>query len=554
MGTTEQRKGTAGAVREYRIIGPPGTGKTHKVAGWARQAVERYGGSRVLIASMTKAAAEEIALRDTGVDPFNVGTLHSICYRLIESPTLVETNADLIEDWNKRHPRWWMPVASSNVVDDIHDHSGGKEAGALAMAEAGVLRACLTPIERWPQLIREFYDDWTAWKREIEGVDFTDMIEHVLEAELVPEVDVGFIDEAQDLSTLEFALARMWAREWEFVVFAGDTSQCLYSFRGATPRNFIDRPVPDDHVIPLTQSFRVPSAPHAVAMRIVRQEAERIPVEYQPAENEGEVIKGVDPYDIGDLVEKDLEREVPEGKQKVMILATCDYMLAPLIYQLRERGIPFHNPYKRKKGPWNPIRENNALRSYLVAFDSYLGEKRRPWTWVELKRWATLVNAKNTFVRGAKAVIDRNASQRAMFATATEELESLFEPDVWYRLSRIMAWGDAEATVKWIESRVNARGRKSISFPATIFLRRGRLALIREPEVVVGTVHSVKGGEAASVYVLPDLSRAAMDSYQWGGVDADPVVRQFYVAVTRTFDRLTLLEPMRARPGFFEFP
>ena len=60
------------------------------------------------------------------------------------------------------------------------------------------------------------------------------------------------------------------------------------------------------------------------------------------------------------------------------------------------------------------------------------------------------------------------------------------------------------------------------------------------PKLVIGTIHSVKGGEADSVYLFPDLSRAAMREWVNTGEGHDGIIRQFYVAMTRTRENLVI--------------
>ena len=62
--------------------------------------------------------------------------------------------------------------------------------------------------------------------------------------------------------------------------------------------------------------------------------------------------------------------------------------------------------------------------------------------------------------------------------------------------------------------------------------------MLDTPRVVVGTIHSVKGGQADVVYLFPDLSQAADAQYGRGGVDRDSVVRLFYVGATRAYEQL----------------
>ena len=69
----------------------------------------------------------------------------------------------------------------------------------------------------------------------------------------------------------------------------------------------------------------------------------------------------------------------------------------------------------------------------------------------------------------------------------------------------------------------------------------GRQKLREEPRLTVGTVHSVKGGEADVVYMLPDLSPSSMR--EWAGHRGDVrdgIIRTFYVAMTRAREKLVL--------------
>ena len=67
--------------------------------------------------------------------------------------------------------------------------------------------------------------------------------------------------------------------------------------------------------------------------------------------------------------------------------------------------------------------------------------------------------------------------------------------------------------------------------------------LKKKPQITIGTVHSVKGGESDVVYVLPDLSLASMQQWSQYGPDRDAIVRLFYVAMTRAKESLILTAP-----------
>jgi len=57
-------------------------------------------------------------------------------------------------------------------------------------------------------------------------------------------------------------------------------------------------------------------------------------------------------------------------------------------------------------------------------------------------------------------------------------------------------------------------------------------------------VHSVKGGQADVVYLLPDLSKAARRQFVKGsGIVKDSVIRQMYVGMTRAAEELVICGP-----------
>ena len=96
--------------------------------------------------------------------------------------------------------------------------------------------------------------------------------------------------------------------------------------------------------------------------------------------------------------------------------------------------------------------------------------------------------------------------------------------------------------LEWWRTRVTADVGMRVRFPAEVAVRRGPQALLDTPKVVVGTIHSVKGGQADVVYLFPDLSQAGDAQFARGGVASDSVIRQFYVGVTRAREKLYICQ------------
>src|SRR5512143_426695 len=96
--------------------------------------------------------------------------------------------------------------------------------------------------------------------------------------------------------------------------------------------------------------------------------------------------------------------------------------------------------------------------------------------------------------------------------------------------------------LEWWRTRVTADVHARVQFPADIAARRGPRALLETPQVVVGTIHSVKGGQADVVYLFPDLSQAGDAQYNRGGAARDYVIRVFYVGLTRARETLYICQ------------
>ena len=195
-------------MKEYRIIGAPGTGKTTHLGQQVESAVET--GLSVSVASLTRTAAAEVISRGLPVDHRSIGTLHSHAYRALDRPVIADS-PKMLKRWNEDNPH--LAISGGRSIDEDNlDPAGAKTTGDELYNRMNLARAQMLPIERGAPVVRDFHQRWTTWKRENELLDFTDLIETSLEfrssAPGLP--DVLFLNEAQDMSRLEMALARKW--------------------------------------------------------------------------------------------------------------------------------------------------------------------------------------------------------------------------------------------------------------------------------------------------------------------------------------------------------
>jgi superfamily I DNA/RNA helicase len=99
----------------------------------------------------------------------------------------------------------------------------------------------------------------------------------------------------------------------------------------------------------------------------------------------------------------------------------------------------------------------------------------------------------------------------------------------------------------WWYTHLRASEKPKASFAMQVLRRQGPAALAAQPRVVVGSVHSVKGGECSTCILAPDLSpQGYWTGWYPGGEGRDAIVRMFYVALTRAREKVILLAPSGA--------
>ena len=411
--------------------------------------------------------------------------------------------------------------------------------------------------DQWPPVVKDFHLAWTEFKQERELIDFTDMIERaVLQCSVAPGNPwVILVDEAQDLSKLERDLILKWGDRAGAVMLVGDPLQTLYAFRGSDPYFFKDETVPDDKRKVLSQSYRVPKRVLEASRHWVTRQLPDFPQpEYKPKEVFGDVYEGdvriaefnwKDPARLTEEVEAILKNDPHET---VMIQATCAFMLFRLTKDLKLWGIPFSNPWRKSHGGWNPLRQegtcSRVARMLSVCKDA---SEVKPWTYVALGEFAKSVAAKGVFRSKQKTRVLALAKD---YGANPEDTPQEYELDEWFGEDSFLkkAWmgecTELEFMRWWYEHRSKTTSAALSEFCFKVVERMGSAGLREPSRVFIGTIHSFKGAEADHVYVFPDLPPVAFEAWKrQHGSEYEEVVRAFYVAMTRSKEKLVICKP-----------
>lgn len=462
--------------------------------------------------SFTKAAAQELASRGLDVNRDIVGTLHSICYRALERPTIAETKSS---EFNRVFPQFALSrdgeVDGSVDVDDPYGSAdlsmNGDLPGAQLMARMQLLRARMVDQAIWPEQVRLFNEAWSAWKRANGYLDFTDLIERCFEdVEVAPYNPMFAIcDEAQDLVNVQLALVRKWAKHMQYAMIVSDANQCIYSFLGASPDALLTDDIPETNKHVLEQSYRVPRAVHAYATEWIKQASVREDAAYYPRDYEGEVKRSTAQWAKPETALQEIRPYLDEGKT-VMVLASCSYMLDPLIKLLKESGTPFSNYWRRKQGRWNPLHASRGVSASQRILSLLRPDPRvwdtdaRMWTHEELRQWAEVLNARGgIFARAGKALLETYKGNGEV--VSVEQLTDVFSEQV---VDDLIFNSDL---IEWFEKNLMASKRHSFEFPLLVAKTHGAKALKDEPLLTVGTCHCSPPDEL----VLTNHGQVAME-------------------------------------------
>lgn len=510
-----------GMAKELRVIGPPGTGKTttirNRVARMVREGA--YYPEDIVLTSFSRAAAQELA-GAVAVPRENVSTLHALARRTVGAQPIAEVGA-LAEQWNasKIPIDWRIDLGTRTELEDGLSMSGNGK----FLSDYSLARARMLPDEHptWKRL-QDFETHWNAFKVATGSVDFTDMLINAAQfaqdgGACAGQPPVIMVDEAQDLSPLAWLLIRAWSQHpsCEQFYVMGDPAQAIFTFAGAEPDELLTV-LPEDQSHILGKSYRMP--------RVIQRRAEQylsghsgpmsVGRTYEARDAEGVVRVSEATWQDPSGVVNECARLAEQGRTS-LILATCAYMLGPSLQALRERGLLFQNKWRRSNHLWNPIGAatdtTTRTADRVVAF----ADGDNPGLWMSML-------------------------QSAAFRRRGDKTQAMHEPERWqYWLNDQTLQAVAARDMAWLIRNVTKDYTRSVQYASSVINRQGVDVLDAPVMISIGTIHSVKGGEADVVFVFPDVSTAGAEEME--SLDGrDAAIRLGYVAMTRAREELVL--------------
>jgi len=505
-----------------KITGPPGCGKTTEIMRLVTAACQKYNPDKIGAVSFTNAAIEEIRSRIYKTAKFktkdktakNVRTLHSHCFRLLglHKDNIAERHW---KDFCIDFPHLAFDLYKSGKEDETFEWDPHKYHNEKLFTHVQKMRNRCFPREKWGDMAIEMDDAWQLWMEANGLTDFTGMLEKTVAESLMPDIEILFVDEAQDLTPLQYKLTQMWSRYTVNTTYAGDSDQAIFRFAGALPEQFIELEAKwKKH---LEQSYRVSPAVHEYARRVAGNIGNRENTTFKPCLDygDGQVIVGVNPdFSL-------------EGEH--MIICRCNYQIKKWIELLIKNNITWHNPYRYQDKAWNPCDTQSwmAAKAYQALIKGGEVSARN------FKEMIRLVKAKGNIEHGKKSEI-----------LAWEDMQLERKIDI-FDLKAIGMTNQFIDGEKPITEILKLKGR---SVPILKHMLSMEEDASKTPRVVIGTIHSVKGGESDHVWVDTELSPMILREMQKSERASYDEARVAYVAVTRARQTVGLLRSRMWNP------
>jgi len=491
-------------VISRKLFGPPGTGKTTKLLSYVKTflklgtPIDKIG----YFAFTTKAANEAIdrmldyhtAFGRKDLKYFR--TLHSLAFTRLGLKKSEVMQDEHYEDIGRQLGIEMTVYSNGQETTGFVDSNSEyfNLINAARIKEISIEDEYNTDMysqEMNKQLLQIISDELYNYKDSYKLVDFTDMIEKFNVSELCPKFDVAFIDEAQDLSPIQWKMVDIIKKNTKYVILAGDDDQAIYGWAGADVKKFQQETSKKDIILP--QSYRVPQSVQSIADKILDRipDLKRVRKQWKARDEQGNVEYITDTDGL------------PLHEGNWLILARYNDRLTKLMPELKDRGVYFQ--YKNRK-------------SYKVSL------------------FRTILN----YIRWQKGELLSLSEVKDILECTGSNLKPTEEK--MYDLADLTFSKDTE----WFDE-------FNLDYEECLYIRemlRMGEKLSKNARVKLSTIHAAKGGEADNVLLILDNTKTIRESAEKSEDKADEENRVWYVGVTRTKQNLYIMSARKEDRGY----
>ena len=438
----------------------------------------------------------------------------------------------------------------------------------------------------WGDELKELFGAYVEAKQRQNVLDYDDLLLYwaqmmessSLAAHLSERFDHVMVDEYQDTNRLQASILSRMKPDGAGLTVVGDDAQSIYSFRAATVRNILDFPgqfTPHAKIITLDQNYRSTQPILAAANGVIELANERFTKNLWSDRTEGERPSLVTvPDEMSQaryVVERVLEnREMGVRLKQQAVLFRASHHSGTLELELTRRNIPFV-----KFGGLKFLEAAHVKD--LLALLRFVENPRDRVTGFRI-----LLLLPGVGPKAAQTVMDRLSESDAAFdALADVEppprakghwhdlldvVHSLgTQEDTWpAEIARARAWYEPLLERRYDDAEIRKEDLLQLEEIAAGYASRERFLteltldppeatsdqagspLLDEDYLILSTIHSAKGMEWKSVYVLNSVDGCIpSDLSTRSSAELEEERRLLYVAMTRAKDDLQVILPQR---------
>ena len=438
----------------------------------------------------------------------------------------------------------------------------------------------------WGDELKELFGAYVDAKQRQNVLDYDDLLLYwaqmmesaSLAAEVSQRFDHVMVDEYQDTNRLQASILLRMKPDGAGLTVVGDDAQSIYSFRAATVRNILDFPAhftPEARIVTLDQNYRSTQPILAAANGVIGLAKERFTKNLWSDRNDGEhpslVTVSDEMSQARYVVERVLEsREMGAKLKQQAVLFRASHHSGTLELELTRRNIPFvkfgglkfleaahvkdllallrfvENPRDRITGFRILLLLPGVGPKAAAAVMDRLSESQAPFdTLANLEppprsrgHWQDLIDVVDSL--GARGI-----PWPAEFARARSWYEPLLErhyDDAEIRKEDLI---QLEQIASGYASRERFLTELTLDPPEATSDKAGS-PLLDEDYLILSTIHSAKGQEWKSVFVLNSVDGCIpSDLASRSAAELAEERRLLYVAMTRAKDDLHLIVPQR---------
>lgn len=579
----------------HLVIAGAGSGKTRVLVYRTAQLIKKgISPERILLLTFTRRAAAEMlerasALLDDRCQKVSGGTFHSFA-----NATLRKNAVHL-----GLSPRFTIldQEDAENVVDLVCKQLGYKKVDKRFPKKAALLSIISQSVNKcidiesilydeyahfaeWSGHINRIHEEYEKYKRAMSLFDYDDLLVGLYQLladhpqvrqKLSQQYQYIMVDEYQDTNKIQARIVQLLASEHQNVMVVGDDSQSIYSFRGAHFRNILEFPktFAGAKVIVLEENYRSCQPILDLTNEVINSASEK----FEKALFTKRQSK-TRPVYVDVLNEN--------GQSKYIVRKILD---------LKQQGVPLHEMAVLFRSGWHSNDLEIELASYGIPFVKYGGQKfvetahvkdilsylRVAYNMHDEVSWSRIllsfpgIGAKSAsdileeVIRQRKGLdisekfLEKRAQLRQLFTTL-KKVDAAHQPPVEllktflavYQPIFVEQYDDYDRRISDLESleRIISRYDSLEHFLADMTLDPlektvvARQAEGREENLIISTIHSAKGLEWHTVFVIY-VAEGYLPSYRsFNNEQAiEEERRLFYVATTRAKENLFLLRP-----------